>query len=313
VKCANFPGQEFRNAPCVNLNKDVSATGETHKINATYHIDDNALVYFTYSTGYRPGGVNRSGDFGPYNPDYLTNYEVGWKTSWLDRSLVWNGALYWEDWSRFQFAYLGPNSLTIVQNAPSARILGIETNVEWRANEHLTISASGAYNDATLTADFCTDPNGNVVSPCGDNPVLAPKGQQLPYTPKFNGNVTARYTFPLMGWSGHAQASLFYQSSRLPAVFTADLQNLGTMPGYATLDLSFGAEHDKTALEIFIKNAWDERGQVNRYTPCTTSVCAPGYPAGVGSNGIAYPATPPAVYVVPIQPLTIGIRLSQKF
>ncbi|HEY1414487.1 MAG TPA: TonB-dependent receptor [Caulobacteraceae bacterium] len=313
VKCANFPGQEFRNAPCVNLNKDVSATGETHKINATYHIDDNALVYFTYSTGYRPGGVNRSGDFGPYNPDYLTNYEVGWKTSWLDRSLVWNGALYWEDWSRFQFAYLGPNSLTIVQNAPSARILGIETNVEWRANEHLTVSASGAYNDATLTADFCTDPNGNVVSPCGDNPVLAPKGQQLPYTPKFNGNITARYTFPLMGWNGHAQASLFYQSSRLPAVFTADLQNLGTMPGYATLDLSFGAEHDKTALEIFIKNAWDERGQVNRYTPCTTSVCAPGYPAGVGSNGIAYPATPPAVYVVPIQPLTIGIRLSQKF
>ncbi|HEY1559537.1 MAG TPA: hypothetical protein VGF71_01465, partial [Caulobacteraceae bacterium] len=96
-------------------------------------------------------------------------------------------------------------------------------------------------------------------------------------------------------------------------VFTADLQNLGTMPGYATMDLSIGAEHDKTSIELFVKNLWDERGQVNRYTPCTTSVCAPGYPAGVGSNGIPYPATPPAVYVVPIQPLTIGIRLGQKF
>ena len=96
-------------------------------------------------------------------------------------------------------------------------------------------------------------------------------------------------------------------------MFTADIQNLGEMPGYATLDLSFGAEHGKTSLEIFAKNVTNELGQVNRYTPCTTSVCAPGYPAGVGSNGVAYPSTPPAVYVVPIQPLTVGIRFGQKF
>jgi outer membrane receptor protein involved in Fe transport len=313
--CQNFPGQTFRDAPCVDLNKDVRATGETHKINATYHLDDNKLVYFTYSTGFRPGGVNRNGGglIPPYRSDYLTNYEVGWKTSWLDRSLVWNGALYWEDWSKFQFAYLGQNSLTIVQNAPSARILGFETNIEWRATDHLTISAAGSYNDAKLTGDFCTDPNGLVVSPCGDNPVLAPKGQQLPYTPKFNGNLVARYTFPIMGWEGHAQAAVAYQSSRLPAVFSADIANLGVMPGFATLDLSIGAVHDKTSIEIFAKNVTDTRGQINRYTPCTTAICAPGYPAGVGADGTPYPATPPALYVIPVQPLTVGIRLGQKF
>jgi hypothetical protein len=96
-------------------------------------------------------------------------------------------------------------------------------------------------------------------------------------------------------------------------VFTADIANLGHMPGFATVDFSFGAERGKTSAEVFIKNAFDERGQINRFTPCTTSVCAPSYPAGVGSNGIAYPATPAAVYVVPTQPLTIGIRLGQKF
>jgi outer membrane receptor protein involved in Fe transport len=313
AKCPDFPDQTFRNAPCVNLNKTVWGEGETHKVNATFRITDDKLVYFTYSTGFRPGGVNRSGDFGPYQADYLTNYEVGWKTSWLDRSLVWNGALYDEEWSNFQFAFLGPNSLTIVENAPSARILGLETNVDWRATSHLTLSAAGAINDAELTGDFCTDANGNVVNPCGDNPVLASKGQQLPYTPKFNGNITARYTFPIFGWDGHAQAAVIYQSKRSPAVFTADQINLGEMPGYATLDVSFGAQHDKTSLEFFIKNLTDERGQLNRYTPCTTSVCAPGYPAGVGSNGIAYPDTPAAVYVVPIQPLTVGIRVGQKF
>ncbi|HEV7158698.1 MAG TPA: TonB-dependent receptor [Caulobacteraceae bacterium] len=312
-------GLQFRDAPCVDLNGVLKGTGETHKVNATYHLDDTKLVYFTYSTGYRPGGFNRNSQFGAYNTDNLSNYEIGWKTSWFDRSLVWNGAAYYEDWSNFQFAYLGTNSLTVVVNAPSARILGVESNVEWRATEHLTLAAAMAYNDAVLAQDFCTDAHGTVAA-CEGNFLRAPKGQQLPYTPKFNGNFTARYTFPFMGWNAHAQVAVAYQSSRLPAVFSvasdafaSDVANLGKMPGYATVDFSIGAEHDKSSVELFVKNAFDERGQINRYTPCTTSICAPGYPAGVGSDGTPYPATPPAVYVVPIQPLTIGIRLGQKF
>jgi iron complex outermembrane receptor protein len=273
-------GESFRNAPCVNLQKTSIGNGETHKVNLTYHIDESKLVYFTYSTGYRPGGANRSGKFTPYSADFLDNYEVGWKTSWLDHSLTFNGALYDEEWSDFQFAFLGPNSLTIIENAPSARILGVESSVQWRPTSQLTLSAAGNYNDAKLTADFCTN-NGVVVSPCGANPVLAPSGEALPYTPKYNGNVTARYTFPLGGWDGHAQASVIYQSSRSPAIFSDDIDSLGKMPGYATLDLSFGAQRGKTSVELFVKNATDSHGQLNRYTPCTTSVCAPGYPGGV--------------------------------
>jgi hypothetical protein len=74
------------------------------------------------------------------------------------------------------------------------------------------------------------------------------------------------------------------------------------MPGYATVDFSLGAEHNKSSVELFIKNAFDERGQVDRFTPCTTAVCAP-----------AYPGVPAAVYVIPTQPLTIGLRVGQRF
>ena len=97
------------------------------------------MVYATYSTGFRPGGVNRVYDaaikaiFPPYQADYLKNYELGWKTQWLNHHLRWNGALFVEDWHNFQLAYLGPNSVTVVQNAASARIKGVETNLEWAA------------------------------------------------------------------------------------------------------------------------------------------------------------------------------------
>ena len=226
-----------------------------------------------------------------------------WKTSWFDRSLNFNGALYDEEFTNFQFAFLGPNSLTIIENAPSARILGVETNVAWRATHDVTLSGGAAYNDATLTANFCgTDQTTGLVIPtCPNSQALALKGEQLPYIPKFKGNVTARYTFEAMGWDAHAQVAVSFQTGTSPALFTSDIANLGTMPGFAAADFSFGAEKDKRTIELFIKNAFDTHGQLNRYTPCTTSTCAP-----------SYPGVPAAVYVVPIQPLTIGIRVGQE-
>ena len=180
----------------------------------------------------------------------------------------------------------------------------METSVDWRATSNLTLSAGAAYNDAVLTANFCgTDQaTGLIIPSCADVDAKALKGEQLPFTPKFKGNLTARYGFDLLGWKAHAQAALVYQTRRSPALFTDDIANLGLMPDFATVDLSFGAEKDNKTAEVFIKNAFDARGQLNRYTPCTTSVCAS-----------AYPGVPAAVYVVPTQPLTVGIRFGQKF
>src|SRR5262249_37336586 len=120
----------FHFAPCTNLNADVSANGHTELGRVTYKFDPDHLVYATYSTGFRPGGVNRVFDksinaiYPPYKSDQLKNYEIGWKTQWLNGHLRWNGAVFWEDWKDFQFAYLGPNSVTVVQNAAQARSKG---------------------------------------------------------------------------------------------------------------------------------------------------------------------------------------------
>jgi iron complex outermembrane receptor protein len=113
------------------LNKGTHSTGETHKVNLTYKIDDDRLVYATYSTGFRPGGINRLGSLPPYTPDFLTNYEVGWKTTWLDDTLRFNGALYYDQWKNFQFSFLGPNGLTEIKNAGQASMKGIETDLNW--------------------------------------------------------------------------------------------------------------------------------------------------------------------------------------
>src|SRR2546430_12551511 len=37
-----------------------------------------------------------------YDPDFLKNYELGFKTTWLNNHLRLNGAFFWEDWKNFQ-------------------------------------------------------------------------------------------------------------------------------------------------------------------------------------------------------------------
>ena len=157
----NLTYAPFHFAPCTNLNADVSADGHTELGRVTYKFDPDHLVYATYSTGYRPGGVNRVYDnaihsiYPPYQSDQLKNYEIGWKTQWLGQTLRWNGAVFWDDWNDFQFTFLGPNSVTVVQNAPSATIKGIETNAEWRVGAGWLLSGSATFIDAKLTSNFC--------------------------------------------------------------------------------------------------------------------------------------------------------------
>ncbi len=280
--------------PCIDLDKAPSeASGETHKVNLTYKLTPDALVYFTYSTGYRPGGVNRYGTFPAYTADSLRNFEVGWKTGWMNRSLYWDGALYDEEFNNFQFSFLGLNSLTIVANAPNARILGGETNIDWQVSRQLNIQGGASYNHAVLTANFCGDDQatGLFIPTCTDAFAIANNGalhgQMLPYTPAFKGDLSARYTFPLMGWNAHVQGAVFYQSTALAALKIGDNADLGAMPGFATADFSVGAEHNNLTVELFVKNAFDSRGETNRSTPCTTNICANpgGYPGRECAGG----------------------------
>ena len=89
-------------------------------------------------------------------PDELKNYELGWKTQWFDNTLRFNGALFWEEWNNFQFSYLGPNSVTVVQNAASARSRGVERNLRVGASRgKLLLTGSATFLDAELTQNFC--------------------------------------------------------------------------------------------------------------------------------------------------------------
>jgi outer membrane receptor protein involved in Fe transport len=321
----------FHNAPCTDLQGHTSGTGNTHKINLTYHVDDDKMVYFTWSTGFRPGGINRRNDVaGPYSPDKLTNYEVGWKSTWLNDTLRINGALFRENWDNVQFPFLGVNSFTIIQNAGNATSQGVEGDFEWKPLPPLTISGSAAVTDANLDSIYCGFSNTQTKQPItncpnnlppsnpGSDPFGpdSPAGTQLPITPKWKGNLTTRYDFSIWNdLAAHFQGSVEAQSSvwddlRVQAVAPTIVNciqdpslcqevpirsAIGKQPGFATFDLTTGVERDAWSLELYVQNVLDERAQNYRYAECTTQVCDK------------------EVYIVPGRPRLIGIKFGQKF
>jgi outer membrane receptor protein involved in Fe transport len=294
---------------CQNLFRVTDGTGTTPKVTLTYKFDDQRLVYATYSKGFRPGGVNRVGAAATYEADTLKNYEVGWKTTWFNNHVRFNGAIFQEDWDNFQFGYLGPNSVTIIRNAAKAQIRGIETSVDWAATEQLTFGGGFALMDPKLKSNFCQYPDaaGGVQSnTCNEydstgavvavHPFGAPSGQELPTTPRFKGNLTTRYGFPVFDWQAHVQGALVYQSSVWPDLRTEQRAILGQQPAYALFDATLGADKGPFSIELFVNNVFDRRAEIYRYTECTESTCG------------AY-----AVYHGIYKPRVVGLKFGQKF
>ncbi len=98
-----------------NLNaQDLRDTesGFKSRANLSWHVTPDVMLYYTWSQGFRPGGFNQNGGtqhiLGPdgneqyvlpksYEPDQLTNNEIGWKTEFWDHRIQWNGAYYREN------------------------------------------------------------------------------------------------------------------------------------------------------------------------------------------------------------------------
>jgi outer membrane receptor protein involved in Fe transport len=280
----------YKDAPCQNVNKGIAESEHIGRANLSWKASDDAMLYLTWSEGYRPGGINRNPFAGDYVADFLTNYELGWKTTWLDNRLQFNGALFMQSWDDFQISFQGANGITQVANGPSAEVNGLETQLQWLPVDELLISATAAFYDSELKDDYSNfDAAGNVVS------VNAPKGTALPITPKFKGNIVARYGFNLGGFDAHVQGSVAHAGKAASRLALDANAIIGDIEANTTADLSAGIAKDNYTIELFVQNVGNEDAALYKTAQCAESVC------GVQPYGVRP------------QPRTFGIKFAQKF
>ncbi len=146
-----------------------SESGFKSRGNLTWHVTSDAMLYYTWSQGFRPGGFNQNGGslhaYGPdavqqyavpssYKSDQLTNNEIGWKTEFLDRRLQWNGAVYRENWNNVQVAFFDPGLVGNIfynTNGQNFLIKGIETSIVAHVISGLTLQGAASWNQSRQT------------------------------------------------------------------------------------------------------------------------------------------------------------------
>lgn len=284
--------------------------GETHKLAVTWQIEPSKMVYFNYSTGFRPGGANSPvsirGTAVPapsYSAETLTNFEFGFKTTWNNIFRL-NAAVYYEQWKDIQYGVqvVGAAGGGFTGNAGDARVYGFEYDADLKLGD-ITISTSGAYTDAALDGNFCAyrivgEAGFAKYSSCSEEEgnVAAKSGTRLPRQPKFKGNTSVRYDTFLSGdMSGFMQGVLYYQSGATQDLNVTYAELLGDTKGFASFDLTFGVAKDNWKAEFFMQNVFDGRGWLTKNTFCQIQVCEH------------------SSRVYPIKPRFMGVRFGQSF
>lgn len=220
--------------------------------NLAYQLNDDMLFYFTYAEGFRPGGFNRIDNDGvpkTYVSDEVTNYEIGWKTSLLDDTLRFNGAIYQIDWDGLQVGITDFNIsvITFTTNAADAEITGFEGDLTWQPNDELTLAAAWSFNDTEL-----------VRVPVGVTDI-APEGSRLALAPKTQYNLSARYEWGEHAYRPYTQLVYSYTGNQFSSIV---VDNRFQQQSYDTIDASFGFQLEKWSFEVFGENLTDKRAEL---------------------------------------------------
>jgi len=327
--------------PCLNHSNftninaqglDRTFSGFRSRANLSWKVTEDALLYYTWSQGFRAGGFNRSaspptgnspltkgpgqwqaqasvhGSWTPplvFAPDSLTNNELGWKTRWFDHRVQWDGAIYQEDWNQAQIVVFDNDVINngVILNGGNYKVRGIETSGVAHVTTGLSIEAGAAWNHSELVkeatflwADGIPIDFGTLQTARGRR-VSNPGGvlsSPLAGAPRFQGSVRARYEFAFNGYNAFAQLGAAHQSQ---SISTTDQLRLDLQGKSIAYDLPAFTTYD-AALGAG-KDAW----LVQVYAENLTDTRAELY-----AN---YAQWYKAIRVS--RPRTIGLRLSYKF
>ncbi len=181
----------------------------TPRVGLNYKVTPNILTYFSFAEGFKSGGFNGRGNsqdtIGPYDPETVDTYEIGFKGDLLSRRVRLNLAAFWNDYRNKQEAVVRRNemtgaTITPTVNAGAATIRGVEAEIDIVPVDRLTIRTTAAYLDAHYDSFNYSGAD-------------ASRFVKLLVTPKWDLSVTPDYRFPVMGGVVDASFTYAYRSS----------------------------------------------------------------------------------------------------
>lgn len=231
----------------------VKGDNFSFRVSPQFQIAPEALIYGTFTTGYKPAGIAFVGNnYDPYLPETVKAWEFGLKSEWFGRRLRFNIDIFRSDFTNFQATILtkvpdgggGFLLATAIGNAGGLRSQGVEASIALKPSRSLSLSASGTYTDAHFT-DYVYNATTNYTN------------TRLPNSPEWSATAAADYDRAISSdLRVRAHADYAYRSSYWTVV---GQPSYSFVPGYglANTRLSFASDKNGIEVGVYARNLFD--------------------------------------------------------
>ena len=271
------PALAFDTCPCT-VDTTLHYHEPTGKVGLDWRVGEG-MLYASASRGYKSGGVTGFyvtdvGAKAPYNPEFINAYEVGFKSSWMDRKLRLNGAVFYYDYKDLQAFGVIPNDQGFPEfrifNVAKSRVQGGELEASWLPIGGLKIDAGlGLLDTKVVESDVG-----------GVNP-----GNRLGNAPNMELDTSVSYRWSLsnamsatvgvdVSWRG----GTFYYVQNTPEQFE---------PAYVLVDprVTLGGPGDAWKLSLWAKNVANKHYYREIFNDGGSII---GFPAAPRQIGLTY-------------------------
>jgi outer membrane receptor protein involved in Fe transport len=313
----------------------------TPRFTLNFKVSPELTLYANYAKGFKPGGLNGQTAITAGRPNDVffkqeesRNAELGVKSTWLDRRVTLNVAVFQikvDDMQLTTPVNTGTGAVTSIStNQGSGEIKGLEIESRFKVNPELTLGLNYALADTKFTKgcddfQFQITSGGGIFNPAnptdparnlngrGDCSIV---GHPFPLAAKHTGSLTADYRTPVFGgdYELYVNSDLSYTSKKYIQVhnsaYTGDALLLGAR---------FGIEKDSWRVGVYGRNLLDEDsvpGATRWLHPYLIGTQAPGIAnldPGLPSTAIASYSLPRGIFGSLRRERQIGVEASYKF
>lgn len=260
-----------------------------------FDIDEDKSISFMVQRGYRAGGffirtitdLDATTDFqevDTFLAEYLTNYELAWRSVWLDDRLTVNANAFFSTWGDQQVRVQVPGSLEPeIFNSGSSEIYGLEVETSFVVNEAISVYGSlGLVQTEFTDFPFAVDENGNPSNPA-DTTFANLAGNEFGAAP----NVTASFGVVYDKGDGlFGSANVSYRGDQFSEVTNLEANKTGD---YTIVNARLGYKTDAFRISVFVDNLFDNeflRTNLVQEVDPRTGLAGP---AGIGRNNTSQP------------------------
>ncbi len=231
------------------------------RASVNYRLSDDVMLYAAIAKGTKPGGFNTALGAGSvelprellsFDEEVALSYELGIKSEWLDRRLVFNAAIFYTDWEDVQVnaVFLPPppqvGQVGYTANAGKAKVPGAEFDFAWLALPSLEVRGGYSYSPARVRGA----PDARLAALNLDLSGY----RRMPYSSDHNANLSAIWTTEFgNGLSGFVQMDARYRSTQYATV--GELAETGDR---TVADLRVGATANAWEISAAITNLFDD-------------------------------------------------------